>query len=108
MSSWNYPDIKSARHVPYSSGIPVITSLSNLDQVDDNMNIAEKMKRSQQQQQQNLCIYHSKSECLKTAKVKLLVRDGALSKVAAYIYVSRLSDYRFLDSESKIKNLRNK
>ena len=111
--SWHYPDIESARRpVPHCSDVPVpvFTSLPDLDPDDDTTSIAEAMDEGSDSSSSSSSIHDSYLEDFQTAKVKLftqgqlndLVRDLALSKEAAEILASRLSDHRVLDSDAKI------
>lgn len=61
MSSWHCPDIESARHVPHCSGVSLsgITSLLNLDQVNDTMNIAKEINEGSNSSINNISKYLS-------------------------------------------------
>lgn len=114
---WHYPNLESARRpVPHSSSVPVpvFTSLPELDLCEASCN-TETMDEGSDSSG-SISSFDTYLGDFQTAKVKLftqkhlndLVRDLALSKEAAEILASRLSEHRVLDSEAKITFYRNR
>lgn len=112
--SWHDPDIESARRpVPHCNDVPVpvFTFLPDFDPDEDTTSIAAAMDKYS-----DISNNSSSSQDYQTAKVQLftqgqldaLVRDLALSKEAAEILTSRLSQHHVLDSEAKITFYRNR
>ena len=115
-NSWHYPNLESAsRPVPHSSSVPVpvFTSLPELDLCEATCTTETMNEGSDTSSISSLDTYVGDFQ---TAEVKLftqkhlndLVRDLALSKEAAEILASRLSEHRVLDSEAKITFYRNR
>lgn len=111
--TWHCLAIESGRRpLPHCSDgpVPVFTSRPDHDPDDDTTTIAETMDEGSGSSSSSSSIHDSYLRDFPTAKVKLftqgqlndLVRDLALSKVAAEILGSRLSEQRVLNSDSKI------
>ena len=100
--TWFYPDIKSAiRAVPHCSEVPVFSSLP--DSAPDDT-VLETME-----ERDNDCSNFidsmpatPKAKPFNKGELNDLVRDLALSKEAAEILASRLSEHFVLDSEARI------